>query len=339
MTGRGETRWAIALLALATIAAGCASGARSDDPTAGSPRTSASSGASPDTILGPSPTPTAPTPNPSVDLIAAREAFEYPAGERAFVLVDETTTDGVTVRDVTYESAEGRMVSALLVLPDTADPSPAVLYLHWYAPNESDGNRTEFLDEAVALAADGVVSLLPQQVFPWTTPPAGAEADRQAVIDQVVDVRMGLDILVEQPSVDPDRLVVVGHDFGGMYAALVAGLDDRVDGAVILAGVPRFADWYLRYWNPVPSAERPAYSATMATVDPVTFLPETAMPLLFQFAKSDQFVNQAAIDTWLSAAPVERTTVKSYAWNHSLHTEAAVTDRRAFLARVLGLPE
>ena len=253
------------------------------------------------------------------------------------MVVEETTTNGVTVRDVTYESAGGRIVSAFVVLPDGAGSSAAVLYLHWYAPSEEDGDRTEFLDEAVALASEGVVSLLPQQVFPWTTPPSGAAEDRRAVIDQVVDLRIGLDILLQQPAVDPERVAVVGHDFGGMYGALVAGLDDRVDAAVIIAGVPRFADWYLRYWNPVPAEERPAYSATMAAVDPVTFLPQTETSLLFQFGKSDQFVKQAAIDAWLAAAPTDRTRVESYAWNHSLRTEAALADRRAFLGRVLGL--
>jgi dienelactone hydrolase len=274
-----------------------------------------------------------------VDVAAARLAFDYPAGEREFAVVDSTTEGDARVLDVTYESVGGRAVSAYLVVPDTAGGFPAVLYLHWYATNEPDGNRTEFLEEAVALAANGVVSLLPQQVFPWGAPPSGAAEDRQAVIDQVVDLRIGLDILLAQPEVDPARLAVVGHDFGGMYAALVTGLDDRVDAAAILAGVPRWADWYLRYWHPVPTAEEPAYEATMSEVDPVTFLPGTEIPLLLQFAKSDQFVNQAAIETWLAAAPDEWTTIETYAWNHSLRTNAALADRLAFLTVELGLDE
>ena len=280
-----------------------------------------------------------PAPTPSVDMAAARSAFEYPDADREFVVIGSTQETGATIHDLTYESVGGRVVSAFLVVPDAAGPFPAVLFLHWYATNEPDGNRTEFLDEAIDLAADGVVSLLPQQVFPWTTPPSGASEDRQAVIDQVVDLRVGLDILLARPEVDAERLAVVGHDFGGLYAALVASLDDRIDGAAILAGVPRWADWFLRYWHPVPAAEEPAYEATMAEVDPVTFLPGTEIPLLLQFSKTDQFVNKPAIDAWLAAAPDESTTVETYAWNHSLHTQAADADRRAFLVEVLQLAD
>jgi dienelactone hydrolase len=323
--------------------AGCSNGAPGSGETAGSPAAGSPSPAPEVSVAAsttPLPEPSDPaTPRASVDVAGAREAFQYPAGERRFVLVDSTEDAGVTIRDITYESVGGRTLSALLVTPGSAGPFPAVLFLHWYATNEPDGDRTEFLDEAVALAGRGVVSLLPQQAFPWASPPSGAAEDRQAVIDQVVDHRIGIDILLAQPEVDPDRLAVVGHDFGGMYAALLAGIDPRVDAAVVMAGVPRWADWYLRYWHPVPAAEEPAYEATMLAVDPVTFLPDVSGPLFFQFAESDQFVSQAAIDAWLAAAPDESTTVETYAWNHSLRTEDAEADRRAYLAAALGLAD
>lgn len=330
-----------ASLAVAVLSVATCGGSSTEPSAAGTPSAAASRA-----TLAPSVRVTAspnkgvtPAPTPSVDVTAARLAFEYPDADREFVVIDSTQEAGVTIHDVTYESVGGRVVSAFLVVPDATGPFPAVLFLHWYATNEPDGNRTEFLDEAIDLAADGVVSLLPEQVFPWATPPSGATEDRQAVIDQVVDLRVGLDILLAQPQVDADRLAVVGHDFGGMYAALVGSLDDRIDGAAILAGVPRWADWYLRYWQPVPAGDEPAYEATMANVDPVTFLPVTEIPLLLQFSRTDQFVNQAAIDAWLAAAPDESTTVETYAWNHSLHTQAADAHRRAFLAAVLHLAD
>ncbi len=78
-------------------------------------------------------------------------------------------------------------------------------------------------------------------------------------------------------------------------------------------------------------------AVTMLEVDPVTFLPAAHAPVLFQFAESDQFVNQAAIDAWTAAAPGDATTVETYDWNHSLRTEAAGTDRDIFLTAELGL--
>ena len=41
------------------------------------------------------------------------------------------TTDGVTVRDISYASSSGSTVSAWLVVPSGSGPFAAVLYLHW----------------------------------------------------------------------------------------------------------------------------------------------------------------------------------------------------------------
>jgi len=320
-----------------TAAAACSPGAGGPRATSPAPASVVSSPSAP-AVTASSEASVAPSPEPSVDVDAARAAFEYPAGERTFEEVGSTTEGGVTTRDVTYESVGGRTVSALVVAPDDSARHPAVLFLHWYATNEPDGNRTEFLDDATALAGRGVVSLLPQEQFPWHQPPLGLEADRQAVVDQVVDLRVGLDLLLALPEVDADRVAVVGHDFGGMYAALVAGLDRRVDAAVVMAGVPHFADWYLRYWHPVARADEPEYRATMLEVDPVTFLPDVRGPLLFQFAESDQFVSDAAIDAWAAASSTEATT-RTYDSNHSLRIAAAEVDRSTFLATVLALSD
>ncbi len=338
--GRAVARWTVMPAAVVMVAMGCSPGAVSSP---GSPSPSVTSPASPSpapSVASPSPEASlAASPVVSVDVAAAREAFDYAPVVGAFDVVSSTAEGEATVRDATYQSVDGRRVSALLVAPAAAGRYPAVLFLHWYATNESDGNRTEFLDEATDLAARGVVSLLPEQVFPWHQPPSGAAEDRRGVIDQVVDLRVGLGLLLALPEVDPDHLAVAGHDIGGMNAALIAGLDSRVDAAIVMAGVPHWADWYLRYWRPVPRADEPAYEATMLEVDPVTFLPDADIPLLLQFAESDQFVNQAAIDAWTAAAPADATTVRTYDSNHSLRTESARADRDEFLAAELGLPE
>jgi hypothetical protein len=67
------------------------------------------------------------------------------------------------VVDIVYTAGE-RKVSAFLVRP-RGKPRAAVLCAHWYG-EETNTNRTEFLPDAVALAKDGVVSLLPQGYFP-----------------------------------------------------------------------------------------------------------------------------------------------------------------------------
>ena len=64
---------------------------------------------------------------------------------------------GAEVVDVVFEAAD-RKVSAFLVRPK-GKPNAAVLWAHWYG-EEPNTNRTEFLPDAIALAQDGVASLL-----------------------------------------------------------------------------------------------------------------------------------------------------------------------------------
>ena len=66
----------------------------------------------------------------------------------------------VTIHDLTYASPKGGRVPAYLVVPYTKGKLAAILWGHWMMPKSPTANRSEFLDEAVALAPTGAVSLL-----------------------------------------------------------------------------------------------------------------------------------------------------------------------------------
>ncbi len=148
----------------------------------------------------------------------------------AFDLKEESPReqDGVTIRDITYAAytpQRGR-IKAYLIRPAGKGAFAGVLFFHWYGtPN---GNRNQFLDEAVSLAKQGTTSLLIQGYFPWAVPPVDARTDRQRVLDETIEVRRALDLLISQPQVDRKRIGYVGHDYGAMYGAINAGVDKRV---------------------------------------------------------------------------------------------------------------
>jgi hypothetical protein len=66
----------------------------------------------------------------------------------------------IAIHDVSYTSPKGGRVPAYLVVPKGRGPFAAVIWGHWYWENSPMRNRKEFLDEAVAFATCGVVSLL-----------------------------------------------------------------------------------------------------------------------------------------------------------------------------------
>ncbi len=148
---------------------------------------------------------------------------------------------GALVDDIVFDGPDGLEVEAFLVRPTVAPPDASlagILMWHWLDSEAPDGNRTQYLDEAADLAAAGAVCLLPQGRFPWSQPPTGSAADTAEILAEVARLRAGLDLLVARQEVDPGRLAVVGHDFGGMIAAVAAADEDRLKALVIVAATP-----------------------------------------------------------------------------------------------------
>src|SRR5213593_3179623 len=135
------------------------------------------------------------------------------------------------VYDITYASPKGGVVPAYLVVPKGRGPFAAVIWGHWCWQNSSLRNRKQFLDEAVALAKSGLVSLLTDH--PMSRPGhVGSkdpldEQDANDFLQQVIDMRRGLDLLTARKDVDPKRIAFVGHSCNAGVGALLSGLDRR----------------------------------------------------------------------------------------------------------------
>jgi cephalosporin-C deacetylase-like acetyl esterase len=262
-------------------------------------------------------------------------SFDYDATRP----VDVQLTQGraVTVRQLTYAQLDGTRCGATLVTGPgmERDGAPAVLFVHWYEPPRPTSNRTEFLAEAVELAAQGVTSLLIDT--PWTAerwfPTRDSEKDYESSVQQVKDVRRALDVLMAQPGIDKTRVALVGHDFGAMYGALAAAVDPRVTAFVYMAGTSRFTDWFL-FAPEREGAAKDAFIAKLAPLDPINYLPRISpRPVLLQFGTKDQFVKHEAATAMAEAIKGPKT-VKTYEFEHELTYQARV-DRVAWLKEQL----
>ncbi|HVP60069.1 MAG TPA: hypothetical protein VMT11_05900 [Myxococcaceae bacterium] len=245
---------------------------------------------------------------------------------------------GTSVVELTYAGAPGTPpVPATLVRPlEGAKRGPAVLWVHWLG-EPATSNRTEFLDEAVALAQLGAVSLLVDTL--WSQPgwyeQRAMDEDPAAFTTQVVSLRRGLDLLGQEPGVDPGKLAVVGHDFGGMTGVLAAGADGRPRCHVLLALTPRFEQWMFYDSKKRPTDEQ-EYRRRLAPLDPIDALPALEGPLLVQLAQQDFYVPAEQIEVWRKAT-AGRGELRTYATSHAMEAPQVRRDREEWLRRTLGV--
>jgi pimeloyl-ACP methyl ester carboxylesterase len=213
-----------------------------------------------------------------------------------------------------------------------------VLYVHWLENGAPNSNRTQFIEEAVGLAREGVVSLLVETN--WEEPnwysrrsPATDYADS---VRQVINLRRGLDLLEQHPNVDPNRIAYVGHDFGGMYGATLSAVDHRARAMVIIAATPRYPEWFL-FGATLSTSQRRDFAEEMSPIDPITLIPFAApASLLFQFGTDDFYVPMDRAEEFFGAAsePKQRLDYES---GHDMEHEEIREDRLAFLREQLGI--
>jgi dienelactone hydrolase len=247
--------------------------------------------------------------------------------------------DGLRIADVELAIADDRPIEAYLVEPASGGrdrgAAPGVLFGHWFDTEAPNGNRTEFLAEALGLAARGASCLLPQLTFPWTRDPAGSQHDREQVVREVGRLRHAMAALRARPGVDARRIAFVGHDFGAMHLVLAAAAETDVAALVVMAGTPRWADWYLPFW-PIEE-DRLDYLREMRAVDPVEHLGGLERTrILLQFARSDFFI-AAMTGLELKKATGGRAELKAYEGDHEMSGPDVRADRLRFLEDALGL--
>jgi pimeloyl-ACP methyl ester carboxylesterase len=234
------------------------------------------------------------------------------------------------VIDTTFGSGDAA-VEASVVEP-AGPPRAGVLFLHWLGDHRSD--RTQFLSEAMSLAALGVRSVLPAGRLPWVPDPVDAATDAANI--EVEQRRLGaaLDGLAAgMPKGAP--IALGGHDFGAMHGLLLASRNPRrFKAAVFIAATPRWGDWFLRFWK--LEVDRFDYLRALAPLDPIEAARAVKATMLWQFSDRDYFIAPMSATELARAAPGEPT-IEWYAADHAMRSVRARAARRAFLSRELGL--
>lgn len=249
------------------------------------------------------------------------------------------------VYDLTYDSLQGGVVPAYLVVPKGLGPFAAVVWGHWYWANSSMANRKEFLEEAIVLAQVGVVSLLTDGPLARSGHQEIKEPfdERSAAefFQQVMDMRRGVDLLLARKDVDRKRIAFVGHSYNAGIGALLSGVDRRFKAFVLMAGttsdeVGRQTKEFQEFRQKVGAEKVDAYVAKYSYLDQGKYVSHAAPAVVFlQFGSQEKFLNAERARLY-AAVVSEPKQLMIYDAPHALNAEAR-RDRIAFLTEQLKL--
>jgi dienelactone hydrolase len=240
---------------------------------------------------------------------------------------------GVRVTQLSYAGPKGGRVTALLVAPTGAAARPGVVFLH-----DADAVGRSARDEAEALARRGIVSLLPDSSharppFPQLVTFVAAK-DRATRIKSAVEARRAVDVLASRSEVDETRLGIVGHGPGATSAAILSGIERRVDAFVLSGTGARITTLLRRLWGTSRVAARESYLRVQAPFDPVVWVGHAGpAPILFQHMRFDANFRLAELRQLDRAAAAPKR-VRTYA-DDTETSVAAQRDRAAFLLEAL----
>jgi cephalosporin-C deacetylase-like acetyl esterase len=264
--------------------------------------------------------------------------FDYDL--QAPLVIEEGTVEyrnRAEVHDISYSSLDGRQIKAYLVRPNVGGSFAGIVFVH-----PGPGDRSNFLDEAAALANIGAVSLLINA--PWAYPEFGARAmgmtaeDMHTMFIQTTkDIRRGVDLMLSQPDVDANRIGYVGHSFGALLGGILSGVEKRIQAYVLMAGTGSFTDVAVLNMPDLKGDALEEYRRTMEPIDPIHYVGHAApSSLFFQFGLQDNFYPEEKFLDYYEAGSDPKS-IRWYEADHYRLNEEGRSDRIEWMRMQLGL--
>ena len=134
-------------------------------------------------------------------------------------------------------------LNGMLTIPNEANELyPAVVFVHGSGPSNMDaqiGPNTFFKDIAEGLAEKGIASIrYDKRTFVYgkvMKDDPGLSVKEETIEDAV----RAAELLRKHPKIDPNKIFIIGHSFGGMLAPRIDAEGGNFAGIIIMAGSPR----------------------------------------------------------------------------------------------------
>jgi cephalosporin-C deacetylase-like acetyl esterase len=229
--------------------------------------------------------------------------FDYDRGiDLRVVATEHKDSNLATVSHIEFSSTNGVRVPALLAIPKTGDPPfPCVIVQHGYS-----GSKDNFFPSMFDLIAmQGYAAIAIDAQWHGERKEEGKdifskdlEADREAIIQTVIDIRRAIDFLETRQEIEKRRIGYIGISMGAILGTLATAVEPRIDTCVLIVGG---GDWPTLV---AKSALAPAQQlrkagvlddahsrSLLADIEPLSFAPHIApRPALMLNGRKDKII-------------------------------------------------
>ncbi len=165
--------------------------------------------------------------------------FDYDATAPLKAQVTSTKESPAAVEErVEFDSPKGGRVAGLLIRPKGVEQPAVVLFLHGLGGSKADTRLAAALlmPEKVAVfgldaACHGDRKKEGEEFFS-----ADLGKTREHIVQTVIDYRRAIDYLQARQDLDGERIGLIGASLGAIVGSMVAGVDTRVDAALLIVG-------------------------------------------------------------------------------------------------------
>ena len=279
--------------------------------------------------------------------------FSIPEADAALVAHTVVEEHGYRRIRISYPSPEGEPIPAFLLLPDGDGPFAAVLIHHQhngqrhFGKSEVCGLVGDPLQAfGPALASQGIAVLAPDSICfeDRRKNRTGTEADEEGDVEQhynemcyrllrgdtlmrkvLSDSAQGISLLRTQPQVDPERIGIMGHSYGGNTVLFHSALDQRIRFACA-SGAACTYQHRMAHQIGIEMAEViPAFAARYDVQDLATCFAPRHMLLVSatddKYSQDADMIVAVAQETYAAMGSAARLEHKRYVGGHTLTQE------------------
>ncbi|HOO56039.1 MAG TPA: acetylxylan esterase [bacterium] len=141
---------------------------------------------------------------------------------------------------VIYTSVNDERVPGFYFEPRTGSkPFPCVIMQHGYMSSKMDSKSMGLL---TLIKAGYAVFAIDAQYHGERRVPGkdifspDIENDARAIVQTIIDLRRGIDLLETRKEIDSDRITYIGVSMGGILGSIFSGVDERVKAPVLVVG-------------------------------------------------------------------------------------------------------